>query len=628
MDLSELLPLTGALIAGTCLGFVMGLVPGLGGRIGIILCMPLAIAWDPAGAAIFLFSMHAVVHTASSIPAIAFGVPTTAADAATVIDGFPLARMGRAGEALGASLSASAFGGVVGALAFMLAIPVARPLVTSFGPPEFLLLSLFGITMLATISREGILQGFVVAALGVLCAMVGYDVKTNEPRLAFGILELWDGLDLAPLVAGMFVIPEMLSGKPLRDAESFERAITTSVRDVLRGMSVTFRHWSVLLHGTFLGIWVGAMPAVGSSIAVWMSYGHAARTAKSEIPFGQGAIAGVIAPEAANNSKEGGAMIPTLFFGIPGSSAMAIMMAALTFAGVAVGPSMLTSNVGLSYALGIAVILANLIAIPVFFLVVPLIVRLSALRRESLVPFAIAIAVTSALIRAPNYFTHVQLLIASALGLALKAANWPRAPFILGFVIGGLVETSAYQTWVLWGWSALARPITFALTLALLGWLAYAVRRRPMVQFAGPREANIVLAGLLAAMFAAAMLAAWPLPAAGGLPVLAVCGVGIAMTAAIAALAYRTDGASASEEKIRHLGWFGLFLAATPVIGLPASTFLFVERMLAAIGIRRTVTFASAILFVAVQLAFLSLVLDVAIEKEILGRALWAALGY
>ena len=426
------LPLLSALVLGTALGFICGLIPGLGSRVGLILAIPLCGSWDPYPAAIFLISMHAVVHTSSSIPTIAFALPTSGADAATVLDGYPLARMGRAGEALGASLSASAIGGVLGAMAFMLAVPIARPIVSSFGPPEFLLLSLMGISLISAVSREGMLPGLTVAAIGVLCAMVGLSIRTGEPRLTFGLAELWDGLDLPALVAGLFIIPEMLTPTRFADDAAERTAKLTTVSEVLKGMAVTLKYRATLLRSTFYGIVVGLMPGLGASISVWLSYGYAARTVKSEIPFGQGAIAGVIAPEAANNSKEGGAMIPTLFFGIPGSSSMAIMMAALALAGVSVGPRMLGQDIALTYLLGGAVIAANLIAIPLFFLVVPWIVRFSAVRREMIAPFAIVIGVTASLIHEPSLMTHAQLIFATALGLALKSANWPRAPFILG----------------------------------------------------------------------------------------------------------------------------------------------------------------------------------------------------
>src|SRR5262245_42699229 len=235
---ASLLPLLTALFFGTALGFLCGLIPGLGSRVGLILAIPLCGFWDAYPAAVFLFSMHAVVHTSSSIPTIAFALPTSGADAATVLDGYPLARMGRAGEALGASLSASAIGGVLGAIAFMLAVPIARPIVTSFGPPEFLLLSLIGISLISAVSREGMLHGLVIAAIGVLCALVGLSTRTAEPRLTFGIPELWDGLDLPALVAGLFIIPEMLTPTRFANEAAEHTAKATRLTEVLRGMGV------------------------------------------------------------------------------------------------------------------------------------------------------------------------------------------------------------------------------------------------------------------------------------------------------------------------------------------------------------------------------------------------------
>lgn len=623
----DLVQLATALLFGTCLGFVLGVVPGFGGRVGIILCMPVAVLWDPPAAAVFLFSMHAVIHTATSIPAIAFGIPATAADAATVIDGYPLARMGRAGEALGASLSASAFGGVIGAIVFMLSIPIARPLITSFGPPEFLILALFGIALISTLAKEGVLQGVAVALLGVTASLIGYDVTANQPRLTYGILELWDGLDLAPLVVGLFIVPEMLTQR-LHDADAHKRAVATTLGDVMKGMAISFHHMPVLIRSTFHGIWIGAMPALGSSVAVWMSYAYAARTTKSEIPFGQGAIAGVIAPEAANNSKEGGSMIPTLLFGIPGSSSMALMMAALAFAGVAVGPAMLTTHLHLSYMLGGAVILSNLIAIPVFFAAVPGLVRLSALRREMLVPIAIAVAVTSTLLREPSYFTFVQLFLASALGLGLKAANWPRAPFILGFVVADLAETSAYQTWAIWGLRALERPFTLVLGALLLGWIAYALRYRPLSAAGGSRPWSLVIAIALGGIFATIAFSALQLRGVGSiLP--AVCGIsGFMICGAIFIMTWRSPASERTGEPIRHAGWLALYLVAIPFAGLTLSTFAFTGIILHRVGLSIRRSIMVALVLALAQLAIASLFVDVLIEREILGRALWAMFGF
>ena len=621
-----LLPYLSALLFGTALGFLCGLIPGLGSRVGLILAIPLCAFWDPYPAAIFLIAMHAVVHTSSSIPTIAFALPTSGADAATVLDGYPLARMGRAGEALGASLSASAIGGVLGALAFVAAVPIARPIVTSFGPPEFLLLSLMGISLISAVSREGMVHGLAVATVGVLCAMVGLSVRTGEPRLAFGLPELWDGLDLPALVAGLFIIPEMLTPTRFADEGAERSARRTTIAEVWKGMAVTLRHRATLLRSTFYGIVVGLMPGLGASISVWLSYGYAARTEKSEIPFGQGAIAGVIAPEAANNAKEGGAMIPTLFFGIPGSSSMAIMMAALALAGVSVGPRMLGQDIALPYLLGGPVIAATLIAIPLFFMAVPWIVRFSAVRREMIAPFAIVIGVTASLIHEPNLITHMELLLATALGLALKAARWPRAPFILGFVVGDLLEASSYQTAVIWGWSAFMRPMTIALALALAAWLTYLIRRKR--QRAAPVEHPHKLgAVILIAIFALAALAEMHGTPQDRFPVFAICVAGLVLSAITLLRSAQAGNRAPSDGSGRYRWLVGGFLVANPIVGVIPASAMFLVLMLHSLRVRIAPMAIAVLGFIGLQTVLLAAVFDIGIERDILGRGLWWLLG-
>jgi putative tricarboxylic transport membrane protein len=616
-----------ALVVGSSAGFLLGLTPGLGGRIGIILCLPLAVFFPPFEAAIFLFSMHAVVNTSGAIPNIAFAVPSSPSDMATIIDGYPLAKMGRAGEALGASLSASAIGGVLGALAFLASIPIARPLVTSFGPPEFFLLAIFSMTMVASVSREGLLPGGGVGCLGVLAAMVGGDFRTGEPRFTFGWLELWDGIGLPALVCGLFVVPEMLSIRSLEE-KAHQRAISTTVRDVYKGMFVTLKHMRVVIRSTIYGIFVGFMPAVGTSMAAWMSYDYAARTTKSDIPFGQGAIAGVIAPEAANNSEEGGAMIPTLFFGIPGSSSMAIMIGALAFAGVAVGPNMLTTDIGLSFSLAAAVILANLIVVPLFFLVIPSIVKLSALRREAIAPFAIVLSVSGALIDTPRPITVVLVAIGSLLGIALKLANWPRAPVMLGYVVGIMAERSYFHTVEIYGWTALSRPMTILLGLATVGWLAYVTTSRPVTRVPGPRTANVLTSAGFIVGFAIVIFAALhTISGSGRLAPIAVALLGGILCIVMLYLAL-TSPDHPTEEPIRHAGAFALYLLAIPIFGFVAAGAFFIAGFLMLIGVTAARALIGGAIYFVLQFIVLFAVFDVLVEKEVLGRIVWAFMGY
>ncbi len=617
-----------ALVAGCGLGFIIGLLPGIGGRTGLLLAIPLATAFDPYAAAIFLFAMHAVVHTSSSIPTISLGMPISGADAATVVDGYPLTKMGRGGEALGASLSASAIGGVLGALAFLVAIPIARPLVTSFGPPEMFILALLGMTLVIVLSSEGLLQGLVVGLIGVLFAMVGVDDRTSVARFTFGLMELWSGLSLPALICGLFVIPEMLTATRYDSAQSHDLALKTNIKDVWRGMYVTLRYKTLLIRSSLYGILVGLTPSVGSTVGVWMAYTYAARTTKSEIPFGQGAIAGVIAPEAANNSKEGGAMIPTLLLGIPGSSSMAIMMGALGFVGVVVGPNLLGKDVGLSYSLGITIILANLLAILPFFMVVPFVVRLSAIKREAVSPIAITMSFTAALITAPTISTVFQVLVATLLGVSFMRANWPRAPFVLGFVIAHMAENSYFLTSEIWGWRALERPQFILLSLALVGWLGFSVFRRHAWVIAAPKRVTLTLCAVMMAALSVISIMALNLPHPLGLVPLASSAIAFVLCGVIAASARNSANSQENSEKIQNLGLAGLLILATPVIGLSAATFVFVTKFLRLSGIRWAHTLLIALSLCAVQLAIVSVVFDVLVEKEFIGRILWKILGY
>ncbi|MCC6983506.1 MAG: tripartite tricarboxylate transporter permease [Bauldia sp.] len=618
-----------ALTAGTAIGFVVGLVPGIGGRTGLILCLPLATFFPPYEAAIFLFSMHAVVNTSGSIPNIAFGIPSSAADMATIIDGYPLAKMGRAGEALGASLSASAIGGVLGALAFLLAIPIAQPLVTSFGPPEFLMLAILGIAMVSSLSQEGLIPGLIVGALGVVASTVGVDFRSGEARFTFGWLELWDGVGLPAIVCGLFVIPEMLALKPF-DTDSQKRATTTSIADVARGMLVTFNHLRVVAVSSWYGIVIGFMPSLGSSISAWLSYGYAARTTRTEIPFGQGAIAGVIAPEAANNSKEGGAMIPTLFFGIPGSSSMAIMMGLLAFVGVAVGPNLLDWNrdLGLSFSLAGAVILSNLVVIPMFLLVIPTLVRFSSIRREGIVPFAIALSIMAALIDTPRIITVVLIAIFAVIGIGMKLANWPRAPFILGYVIGDMAEASWFHTQQIYGWKVLQRPLTIGIALFIVGWLIYVVRSRPVLHIPGPRIPTLATSGGLLVGFGVVILTAFrSINLAGRTFPVAVSIFGAALCALIAWLAFRSKDDPPVEE-LAHVWIAAIAILAIPYFGLTVSSMAMAVAMLIAGGANIYKSILAALAFGALQFTLLAWLFDIVVEREIIGRFAWRFLGF
>jgi putative tricarboxylic transport membrane protein len=606
------------LLLGTLVGFIVGLVPGIGGRIGILLCLPIAVSWGPLGGAVFLFSMHAVIHTSSSIPTIAFGLPTSGADAATVLDGHPLALRGQAGRALGASLSASVLGGAIGAVAFVACIPVARAILGWFGPPEFLLLALLGLIVIPLLSGN-LITGLISAALGLLAACVGMDVLTGTSRFTFGSPRLLDGLDLAAVVGGLFVIPEMLARRESDEASS-RNALATKLSDVISGIRETFRHLRLVVVSSLYGIVIGIMPGVGASVSVWLSYAYAVRNVPSDVPYGEGAIPGVIAPETANNAKEGGAMIPTLFFGIPGSSSMAIMLAALTVIGQPVGPQLLTSDIGTALILAATVLLANLVAIPMFLATVPALVRLAALRRGHLVPIAISLSLFSALYQDLQYITLLQFVLGALLGLLLGMIGWSRVAFLLGFVMGPLAEISYIQSVQIWGWEMFTRP---AFLIMLAGFLVLAFRARGKrsrhASLPLSRHDSCLAVGVLP-VFAWAAAAAYALPPnASPMPlIIAVFGALLSMIVAVLPLlgSRSTHGELQAYE---HVPTVAMYFLGVPVLGVPIAS-----GILTAVMIYRAKAPAGAALLcgltiAGIQLAFFALVAHPSYEPLVAG---------
>ena len=562
-----------AVLLGVSLGFVAGIVPGIGGRIGLLLALPLALLFDPVGGAVFLIALHAVVHTSGSITPIAYGLPTSASEAATALDGFQLQRQGKGAEALGASLSASSVGGVLGALVFMAAAPVVRPIVTSLGAPEFLVLSLLGLALVSSLSDRQPSAGLAVAALGVLASTVGIDALTAQARFTFGRLELWDGLDTIAVVGGLFVIPEMLALAGGKDDKRLPATVAELPR-MLSGMAEAFRHKMIMLRSTVIGIIVGIMPGAGSSIAVWIAYADASARQSGGVPFGEGAIAGVVAPEAANNAKEGGALIPTIFLGIPGSSSMAILLGGFAMLGLDVGPSMLTTQLPTAMTFAWTVILANLLTIPLFLLVVPHLVRFTGLRPKAIAAFALVAVVTAALGTATDVFDPLQFAAGGVLGVALYLAGLPRAPFLLGFVMGPMVENSLSKTMQVFGPEAILRPGVLILGAALLVVLWRLRRPQEGVATATKRsrEAAFIVLGAMVLLGLCAIADAGHFTASSKIAPIASALILIGASLFTVLRVRREPPAPAPSMSLLMGLAFALLVAAAPFIGLmPAS---------------------------------------------------------
>lgn len=473
------LDLLGLLLLGSVIGLFFGIMPGLGGKLGIVFLLPFIYGMEPVQGVVFLLAMHSVVHTSGAIPSILLGIPGTGPDAATIVDGFPMTQKGEAGRALGATLMASAVGGVIGAAFLSALLPFASSIVLAFSPAEFFCLALLGITFMAALSGDSMAKGLVVGLLGLTLACVGPDPQGAEPRFTFGLPFLWDGIDLVALIVAIFAVPELiaLSAEDKRSSTEAQIAAKYDFAEVWRGCGDVFRHWWLTLRTSLIGAFVGLVPGLGGDVASWLCYGHAVQSSRTPERFGKGAVEGVIAPETANNSKEGGALLPTIYFGIPGSSGMALLMSAFVTLGIHPGPDMLVNGGGLAWAMIWTLAISNILAIVILLACAPLLASICALDGKLLLPFVAVLSMIGIYLSAGNWQNFLVMAVFSLVGYGFKKWHWPRPPLMIGLVMGPLVETSFHKSVALWGYDFVFRPLCLTmLGLALLS-LLYAAWR-------------------------------------------------------------------------------------------------------------------------------------------------------
>ena len=478
------------LLIAVPIGLFFGACPGLGGKLGIVMMIPFVYGMDPIPGAIFLLAMHSVVHTSGSIPSILFGVPGTGADAATIVDGYPMTQKGEAGRAMGASLGASGVGGIIGALFLLAVIPLLRPVILAFSPAEFFMLAIFGITFIAMLSGDSLVKGLLTGFLGLMLAFIELDPNTGAQRYTFDLLFLWDGIDIITVILGLFAIPEMMALGVAGGAIAMDSSkAKMDYKGVFEGLLDVFRHWGLTLRTSIIGAFIGLVPGLGGDAASWLCYGHAIQSSKTPERFGKGAVEGVIAPETANNSKEGGSLLPTLFFAVPGSSGMALMLGAFIMLGIQPGPAMAITGLHLVYTLIWALVIANVVAVLMIVSIVPLLGYLSYIRGNLLIPFVLVLTFLGAYLGAKAWENIILLFLFGMLGYFLKKYRWPRPPFVIGLILGPIAEDSYHKAMALWGPSFLLRPGTMLMIVLIIGSIAYYIWRtrkllnKPGVQF-------------------------------------------------------------------------------------------------------------------------------------------------
>jgi len=458
------------LAAGTLLGLILGMLPGVGGVAGLALLLPFTFGMDPYAAFAFLLGLGAVTSTGDTIPAVLFGVPGTAGAQATVLDGHSMAKNGEAGRALAAAYTASLLGGVFGAILLGLTIPVLRPVMLHVGSPELLAFAVFGISMVASLAGSTPLRGLTAAGFGILLSLIGSDPQTGTLRWSMDTLYLYDGLPLLPVALGIFALPE-LADIFIKRAAIAQEARQNVTAGMLQGARDAFRNWFLVLRCGTLGAAIGAIPGLGSAVVDWFAYGHALRTVKgASKTFGKGDVRGVIAPESANNAKEGGSLVPTIAFGVPGSASMAILLGAFLIHGLQPGPRMLTQNLDVTYAMVWSIAFANVLGAGLCFMLSGQFARVSRLRYTLVLPLIMCVLYVGAFQGSRDWGDLYALLFFGLLGWIMKRLRWPRPPLILGFVLGAIIERYMFISTMRYGWEWLLHPIVLVvLILSVIG---------------------------------------------------------------------------------------------------------------------------------------------------------------
>jgi len=502
----------GIMLVGIGVGLLVGILPGLGGAATLAMMLPFVYPMDAISAFAFLLGMHAVTATTGDITAVLFGIPGEATSAATVLDGYPMTRRGEGGRALGAVLFSSLVGALVGAAVLAISVPVIRPVVLQLGPPEFLMLTVLGLSFIVALAGRSLVKGFIMAAFGFLLALVGLDPQSSIQRFTFGQLYLWEGVSVVPVVVGLFGGAEVLQLMMTKQAIAAQRGDERLAR-VFQGVRDTLEHWWLTLRASAIGLGIGVIPGMGGAVSQFIAYAHAQHTSRHPETFGRGNVEGVIATGAVNNSREGGNLIPTVAFGIPGSISMAILLSVFLLKGLVPGPAMLTKNLDITYAMVWIIVLSNIIAVAVSFLFLNQLVRLTYVRAVLLVPFLLVLTAFGAYTAHNTYADILLMLGATVVGVAAIRWDWPRAPLLLALVLGDIAERYLFLSYSLYEWRWLTRPLVvgFALvTIAGLVWPLLRGRRHAPAAVAHGADLPITLGFLMLAAWVLYQASAWP----------------------------------------------------------------------------------------------------------------------
>ncbi|UBH05246.1 membrane protein [Leucobacter sp. Psy1] len=464
---------------GVLIGLIIGVIPGLGGTGAVAVLLPFVFVLEPNQAIAMIIGAVAVVHTSDVITSVVLGIPGSASASVFLLDGHELAKKGQAGRVLSMSFIASMLGGLVGIIALTLVVPIAQPIVTAFGSPEIFALIIMGVFLTAMLSKGNVVKGLLISAFGLALGLVGVSPVSAEYRYTFGSEFLTDGIGLVAAALGIFGLAEIIDlvakkGSISSGSVSLSGGWRQGIRDV-------FTYKGDVLRGSAVGVGVGVLPGVGATAGSWLAYGQAQAFAsrRKNSQFGKGDPRGVIAPSAASNGIESGALIPTLLFGVPGAAPFALLLGVLLIFGIQPGPTLITNDLDLVYLIVWAFAIASVVGAALAFFMARPLARLSFVAFPVLAAALIPILFMSGFQEPLNLNVFYLMLLLGIIGWACKMTNIPRAPFLIAFVLAEPLERYYFltvnafppQEW-------LTRPFVIVILVILLAAVLVPVFRR------------------------------------------------------------------------------------------------------------------------------------------------------
>ncbi|MEQ8193046.1 MAG: tripartite tricarboxylate transporter permease, partial [Rhodospirillales bacterium] len=472
------------LVLGVFLGLALGILPGLGGSAGLAILLPFVFGMEPGQALAMMIGLLSVTTTSDTFPAVLMGIPGTAGSQATVVDGFPMSKKGEAARALSAAFAASLFGGVFGAFILTLSVFAAMPILLAMGFGEQMMLIILAISMVGMLTGSNPLKGLATCGLGLLLGAVGSAPATGAERLTLGTVYLADKIPLIIIGLAMFALPEIVD--LLRRQQTIAKKGTVLGKGWLMGLKDVFRHWWIVLRCAAIGTIVGALPGLGGAVVDWIAYSHVVQSSKNKETFGTGDIRGVLAPESANNAKEGGALIPTLLFGIPGSGNKALLLGGFILIGIDPGLEMVTDHLDLTFIMIWSLAVGNIIGAGTCLFLAGPISKITTIKYTLLAPFMFGLIFFAAFQATRDWGDLIALMIMGTLGVYMKRFGWPRPALLIGYVLSSRVEAAIYHTTQVYQFTFLERPIVILLlvltVISIFAALKFKIHAAPVTE--------------------------------------------------------------------------------------------------------------------------------------------------